>query len=525
MSAVADAAPHERQQEIQTAFKNVYWIWLGLAVNIGISFFLAPFVVRSLGNVYYGVWTLVNQFTGYLWLLDFGVRESVVKYVAQHHALKENDEMAAVVHAAVSLYGIIGGLVLLAVGGMTIALPHVFNIPADSIGAARLTLLIVGLTIAQGFVFNVYVGVLMGLQKFYLVDRLASGFAIVRAILIVAVLSAGFGIVALALVTVAITTAGNLAVYTLCRREVPHIGFSLARPRGEDVRRIVDYGKYVLVNNIGEKLVYASDGLVIGMFLPIASLTYFAIAASLIGYLKSIVGSMASVLNPMSSTMDSKSDSRGVGVLFLASAKAAVIVGLPFCIGFIVLGERFINLWMGPAYGPTSSRILQVLAVSHLAGLPYYTFSGVLYGLAQHRVVANVRLAEAVVNVALSVVLVQYYGLVGVAVGTLIPHVLIATVVLPVFLPRLLSVNVWEYFQSTYFWPLVAGIPFALVCLAIERTLAPQTFVTFLASVAAGLPIYAAACWYLAFSAQERSTVAAELGRLRARFARRQHPA
>lgn len=518
MSTDTTAPPAAAQQEIQTAFKNVSWIWLGLAVNIGISFFLAPFVVRGLGNVYYGVWTLINQFTGYLWLLDFGVRESVVKYVAQHHAVEEKEELASVVHAAVSLYAIIGALVILAVGVMTAALPYVFNIPADSITAARITLMMVGLTIAQGFVFNVYVGVLMGLQKFYLVDRLGVFFAVARAGLIVLTLSAGYGIVGLALVTVLITLAGNIAVYVLCRMHAPGIGFRLAKPRGEDVRRIAHYGKFVLVNNIGEKLVYASDGLVVGAFLPIANLTYFAIAGSLVGYLKTIVNSMASVLNPMTSTLDSKCDSKAVGVLFLSSAKAAMIVGMPFCVGFIVLGERFIDIWMGPAYGATSARILQVLAVAHLVGLPYYTFSGVLYGLAKHQVVAGIRLGEAVVNLTMSVILVQIYGLIGVAIGTLVPHVVIAAIVLPKLLPRLLAVDVGTYYRNTYLRPLLASVPFWLACLAIDRKLAPASFLTFAGTVAAAMPIYFLPCWWIALSRDERTLMATQFERFKLRL-------
>ena len=45
-----------------------------LLVNTVISFVLAPIVVTHLGSVYYGIWSLLMQFTGYLWLFDFGVR-------------------------------------------------------------------------------------------------------------------------------------------------------------------------------------------------------------------------------------------------------------------------------------------------------------------------------------------------------------------------------------------------------------------------------------------------------------------
>ena len=122
--------------------------------------------------------------------------------------------------------------------------------------------------------------------------------------------------------------------------------------------------------------------------------------------------------------------------MVLTGAKAAMLIGLPVCIGFIVLGRRFISLWMGAEYAAQAGTVLAVLATGHLFGLPYYTISGVLYGLGRHRVVAWSRVFEGVVNLVLSVILVQRYGVVGVAIGTIVPHIIVVGAVLPIVLPR-----------------------------------------------------------------------------------------
>lgn len=464
--------------------------------------------------MYYGIWALLSQFTGYLWLFDFGVRESVIKYVAEYDATGNRDELKSTVHAAVSLYAVISVFVLIAIGAMTYALPHLFKIPADSVTEARLALFITGATIAQGFVFNVYAGVLMGIQRFYLVDKMGILLTIPRTVLTVWLLSAGYGIVALAAIQFAISTAGNLWVYHLCHVHLPYLSFRMGRPRREDVSRVVHYGKYVLVNNLGEKLVYASDGMVVGALLPISNLTYYAIPSTLVGYLKAFVVSMASVLNPMSSALDSTKDVVRLKTLFLSAAKAAMIIGLPVCIGFIVLGQRFISIWMGPEFGPMAGQVLLVLGVAHLIGLPYYTISGVLYGLAKPQLIARARIFEAVVNLGLSIVLVQRYGVIGVAIGTLVPHVLISALILPLLMPPLLPVTLREYYVSTYVWPLLASVPFWLVCWGIETAVQPTTLVTFLGSVTIGLLAYATPIWFMALDRDEKDLLVGRIRRL-----------
>lgn len=499
--------------------RNVTSTWFSVVVGILISFVLAPLTVHSLGNVYYGIWTLLSQFTGYLWLFDLGVRESVVKYVAQHHAAEEHDEIATTVRTAVSLYSVVALVALAAVTVLSLALPYVFNIPPDAVGTARVTAILTGSTIAQSFVFNVFVGVLMGLQKYYLVARLSILFSIVRAAMIVALLSLGQGVIALAALQFAMTLVSNLLVYRECRKLLPYLSFRVVRPKRQDVMKLVNYGKYVLISNVGDKIVFATDSIVIGMFLPISAITYYAIGGTLIEQFRSFVASAAAILNPLSSSLEAKKETRTLATLFLAGSKAAMLLGLPVCIGFIVLGERFISLWMGPAYGPTAGLVLAVLAAGHLLGLPYYGISAVLYGLGRHRIVAYSRVLEGVANIALSLFLIKRYGLVGVALGTVIPHAIVVCGVLPSILPSLIPIGLRQYYVSTYVRPWVASVPFWFVCLLIDRVLQPADFLSFMGSIMVGLVAYAVPCWFLALSPAERDRVREAVRRLQPRVA------
>jgi hypothetical protein len=278
----------------------------------------------------------------------------------------------------------------------------------------------------------------------------------------------------------------------------------LVRPTRADALKLLNYGKYVLVSNVGDKLVFATDSVVIGVFQPIAALTYYAIGATLVEQFRTFVASMGAVLNPLSSGLEARRQDRALAVVVLTGAKAAVLLGLPICIGFIVLGRCFIGLWMGPAYAEPAGAVLAVLALGHLIGLPYYTISAVLFGLGRHRVVAWSRVLEGVANLALSVFLVQRFGVVGVAIGTAIPHVLVVGALLPGVLPRWIPVDLRAYYQSTYGRPFLAASPFVLVCLLIAEGIQPATLFSFFGFVIAALPTYAVPIWLIALTSEER---------------------
>jgi len=44
--------------------RNLFINWSGHVVSLVVMFFLSPFVVHRLGDVNYGVWTLMTSLTG-----------------------------------------------------------------------------------------------------------------------------------------------------------------------------------------------------------------------------------------------------------------------------------------------------------------------------------------------------------------------------------------------------------------------------------------------------------------------------
>ncbi len=485
-------------------WRNVTSSWAVLLVNTVISFVLAPIVVTHLGSVYYGIWSLLMQFTGYLWLFDFGVRESVIKYVAQYHASSDHKKLEATVRTAISVYAVVTVLALAAVAIMVAVLPQVFNIPPEAIRTARIAAFVTGANVAQSFLTNVFVGMLMGLQRIYLVSQVSILFSLVRAAGTYLLLVNGFGLVGLSLLHLALSLANGVLVFVLCRVHLPDVPLRPVRPVREEVTKLLNYGKYVLLANIGDKIVFTTDAIVIGIFLPIAALTPYAIAGTLIQNMRAIVMAMAAIFNPLTSHLRAGGDETALQHVLRSGAKGAMTVGLPLCIGFIMLGERFVLLWMGPEHAAMASKVMTTLAAGYIIGLPYYTMSGILYGLGAHRIVAVLRIVEGAMNLALSIVLVQLIGLVGVAIGTAIPHVIVVGWILPRALPQAFTVDLREYYRVVYARPLLAAVPFALICWIIRTSIQPPDLLSFFLWGTASLVTYLVPVWFISLNGDER---------------------
>ena len=64
--------------------------------TIVIAFLLSPFLVHTLGDTRYGIWSIITALTGYMALLDLGVSSAIAKYVSKHKATDDYRSINAI---------------------------------------------------------------------------------------------------------------------------------------------------------------------------------------------------------------------------------------------------------------------------------------------------------------------------------------------------------------------------------------------------------------------------------------------
>jgi O-antigen/teichoic acid export membrane protein len=442
--------------------------------------------------------------------MDFGVRESVVRFVSKYNAKGYKYKSNTVINAAIMMYSIFGAITLIIIVGLAVAFPFIFNISDEDITLSRVLVVITGLTISQTFVFNVFRGVIMALQRYDIFYKISIITQLVRVVLIVTFLSKGYGILSLAIIQF-FTSLGSSFVMYLSSKKVMEKNDIYYKLQLISLARFVAYGKklfnysfFVLINNLSQKAMFASAAVIIGIFLPAAQVTFFAIAGNLIEYLRKLSRVTSQIFNPLASELEAKNDYERLKVLLIDSSKLSLLTGLPICIVYIIAGADFIGLWMGEEYSKLSGSVLIVLSVSQITSLPHHAISNILYGISKHHITAYLRVFEAIANVTISVILVQSIGIIGVAYGTAIPHILVTTFILPVVISKIIGLNVFEYLYKSYLLPIVAVIPFTLVCNYVNTEYPADNLAKFFINIILTLPIFFVSAWYISFSKEER---------------------
>jgi O-antigen/teichoic acid export membrane protein len=504
--------PSRNRDAAPSLATSVLWNWATLALTLIVTFLQSPFIVRSLGDRRYGTWVLLGSLAGYLGLLDFGVRGAVTRYVAWHHATRADAAASRLVSTAVLLFSALGfAAVLLAVVSATL-LARLFNISPADLHDARVVIVISGLTVATSLVGGAFGGVIAGLQRFDTSGQIEICSGLVRAAAVYFVLAAGLGLVALAMTQFLVSLGRALANYWFSRSLYPDLRLNLQSWDAGACREIASFSGSTTLLSFAGSIVFYSDSIVAAAFLPVAQLTFLAIAGNLVEYARSIIRGLTYALTPRASALGAQGNQTVIPVL-ASAARIATLLMLPVAVTFLLRGDQFIGLWMGAQYAEPAGLILRIFSCSLVFMATGQVLYSSLIGLNLHKGLVRFNLLEAVANIALSVILVRSIGLPGIAWGTTLPSLVMSFVVLPWYAQRTIDLPWATYYWNAWVRPFLGGVPFIAGTMLVARFWPGTTLLSYFAGVVATLPLATAGYWLIALDPPERRTMLDAVGR------------
>jgi O-antigen/teichoic acid export membrane protein len=364
-----------------------------------------------------------------------------------------------------------------------------FRMPPDFLPTAKLLFLVVGAAVALGFPAGVFGGILEGLNRFYFVNLTNLVSTLLRALLIVLALNHGYGLLAVAIITVTLPLLGAAVRAAIVLRTLA-LKFGWKYVDRSSFREIAHYSGISFILMIAYKLRFKTDEVVISTFLSVAAVTFFSNGDRLVEYSGEVVSSLAQIFVPMSGQSDAKGDLNRLRRIFLAGNRACALIVFPITATLIILGKSVITAWVGPRYVTASYPVMLVLLIPSTFALAQAASPRILYGMARHKSLAWVTGMEGIANLILSIVLIRPFGIVGDALGTAIPLTCTSLFFMPRHLCRILDVRMRTFLRETYTLPLLLCSPTVVALLLVRRWFFARTYPQVLLQIIIGLVPY-----------------------------------
>jgi O-antigen/teichoic acid export membrane protein len=361
---------------------------------------------------------------------------------------------------------------------------------------------------------GVFLSVLTSHERFDLAQAVALSVLGVQTAGTVLALAWGYGICGLAGVVIGCRALSLISNYLVARRIHPRLRVWPIMLGKSRLRELLGYGLGAFVGAVSIRVIGQTDLVVAGAAIGVASVTVYSVGAMLVYYSGAFLRFINVTLFPPIQRAVARSDMGDARWLFLRTGRLWLVFGLLVYGGLIVYAEPFIRLWMyGPGFGEESVRqaatVMRVLAAAGLPLLFVGASVDVLNAIGHVRFTASLAMAEALLNLGLSLlfVLVFGWGLVGIAGGTLAARLLVGTFIAPWYACAKAGMSWWDYASRIGGSELVGALLFVGLCFLTSRLLPVHSWAWFFGQIVLVTTGYGVIAVWLLVPAADRQRV------------------
>lgn len=379
----------------------------------------APFLVSRLGFDRYGIWMLVNAFTGTVGIFHVGLGDATIKYISAYRGRNDLEGVRRILSGTLALSALFGCLAAVALYfSAPLLVEYVFKIAPAHYTEATQAIEVGSLILFLQAIYQVFASALKAYEAFGPPSKIAvfvkSG-TILGAVVLVAL---GLGIVAILLLTAAFTLAGIVAQALETARVLGVSSFWPTLDR-RSWKEVLGFGCYSWIQNAAGVAFNQSDRLLIAAMLGTTPLAYYTLCVQIAQQVHGLAAGAFSFLFPHISARQQRGNKRALRRVF----RLAVVVNLAFAsllaLPLVIFGRKILALWMGSAFAGRTHVVLAVLAIAFCAlsinVAPHFT----LLGLGKVRFVSLMNVLGGVLSLGAAALLIPPFGLIGAAAGRL----------------------------------------------------------------------------------------------------------
>lgn len=340
--------------------------FLSFAISLIISFFLTPYIVKTVGAEAYGFVSLANSFVSYISLATVALNSMAGRFVTikvhQNDMGMANKYFSSVVIAN----GIIASILLIPFTVMIVYIDRIINVPKYLLSDIRMLFAVIFLGFLVSIIGSLFSISFFVTNKLYLSSIRSMEGSIIRAGLIIslyALFPAKIFFIGLVSLIVQIYTVCWSIYYT--NKLVPELKVKKIYFNINAIKELISSGIWNVVSKLSSILNEGLDLLVCNLFIGAGPMGVLAIAKTIPSMIMSILGVLSGVFSPELTKFYAKDKFDEMIKILNQSIKIlGIFVNIPIA-ELIVFGDIFYTLWT-PNQDAKQLQILSLLTVCAL---------------------------------------------------------------------------------------------------------------------------------------------------------------
>ncbi|MBQ3027077.1 MAG: oligosaccharide flippase family protein [Alistipes sp.] len=478
-----------------------------IVLNIVVGLLYTPYMLRTMGQSEYGLYSLVASVISYLTVLDLGFGNAIVRYTAKFRAEGKQTEQYEMFGMFLVVYLIIGAVALFAGLGVCCNVDALFadSMTVAELDKARVMLLLLTANMAVTFPLSVYGSIITAYEKFVFQKGLNIARTILNTIVMICLLTMGYKAIAMVVVQTVFNILTLLINYIYCKRKL-HIKVLFRNFRWEFFKEVAIYSFWIFLNVVMDRFYWNTGQFILGIFSGTVAVATFALSIQLVHMYVAFSTAVNGVFLPKVSGMVAQNDDRTeISNMFIKVGRIQYLVMGLVLSGFVVFGRQFIALWAGEGYeevywitlilfAALFIPLIQNLGIVILQARNQMKFRSLLY------------IVIATVGLAMQVLLAQKYGGLGCAFAIATALLLGQGVIMNIYYKKKQGIDIARFWKEILKMSIVT-VAVGAVAMWTMNHFECQGWMMLLAMMAAYSVVYLVLSFACSLNSEERSLV------------------
>jgi len=444
------------------AFKGFLSDSIGSLILSIVNVLSIPVILFYISNDSYGMWLTFFSIISYFGLADLGIGQSVIRSLAIEINNNNNSKKIHGIIGSALVFYIIISLVILIIGFVIPELfPKTFTFESNRV--LKSTYFIALFTAALSLPLSIFRLILIGFEELSKVYNYTNLISILSISISLILLYLGLDTISLAIAFLTNIIFSSLIFWKIITNKFKVIDFKKISFNKNIFKELFSFGGYFQLGAIANSVILNTDNILISSNLGAGMVPTYQFTSKLAQtFSVNIASKLPNSLFPKLTELFSKNKKVLLGQIYCRLLFISVRLAVFGATIIFFINEKFVQIWVGlENYGGDSLSYIFILWLI-LETIQRGT-GAVIYASGEIKSFTYVMILEAILNIIISIYLVNTHGLIGVAFGTIFSKLVCSFWYAPYFTIKKLELRFISVFYKSVLIPIFSSLPSILI--------------------------------------------------------------
>lgn len=391
-------------------------------VNFIIGIITVPIFINKLTPELYGIFIVLLSLLGYYGLMDIGLGQAVIKFIAEYESKKDYDSISRFIFTSTVFYLIFASLGTFTLYALSQNLLIILKIPDKFIPDSNLAVKI----FAFGFFFSMlstnFSSIFQGFQQYNITSKINIIINILLYTTSIIGLYYGGKLIFLS-ITFSLFYFLSFLTYIYLLIKQHRIIVKKIKYDYRSLKELFSFSTFFflskILNTFGNYLIQFNISIILN---PLA-VTYYVVPRKLVNSIAAFIGSGSAVLFPKVSELSGNNRKEEIIKLYYQSSKIISFLAFPIFFIFFIFSKEILIIWVGNDLANKTYIIMYLISFQILIGVLTIVPNNFLLGLGQTKIQGKYSFITTIIILISMPLFTYYFNVEGTVIALIISSV------------------------------------------------------------------------------------------------------